>query len=118
MAQDANQVRSAIVAAVRHLETAVREQEQAVTRILGLAERLADNSDRHIALQGEALFEACAFQDTTGQRIRKVEKLLRHLANMGDLPTISVAEREAVAPTAKAGLSQADIDRLLSGKSL
>ena len=118
MAQDSNQIRSAIVAAVRHLESAVREQEHAVTRIIGIAERLADNPDRHVAMLGEGVIEACAFQDTTGQRIRKVEKLLRHLANMGDLPTISADEREAVAPTAKAGLSQADVDRLLSGKTV
>ena len=108
-------VDAALSRAVQQLETAVREQETAVDRILALAERLYDKApDKATRLQVEAIMEACAFQDLTGQRIRKVTRLIRYLHenklfSTADLP------RDAPRQTDRGGLSQKQVDRLLNG---
>lgn len=104
---------SALEAAARQLETAVQEQEQAVIRILGLAERMADSRDRVTQLQADGVMEACSFQDLTGQRIRKVIRLLRVLSGVGEGAALAAATPP---PPEKSGLSQEDVDRLLAGK--
>ena len=108
-------VHAALTRAVQQLESAVREQEQAVDRILGLAEEIrAHTADRHGQFQVDAIMEACAFQDVTGQRIRKVAKLVAYLRDHKKVaahhlpPAAEPKERQE-------GLSQADIDRLMAG---
>ena len=108
-------VDAALSRAVHQLETAVREQETAADRILALAERIYDKApDKGTRLQVEAIMEACAFQDLTGQRIRKVTRLIRYLQenklfSTPDLP------RDAPRQTDRGGLSQEQVDRLLNG---
>ena len=108
-------VNAALSRAVQQLETAVREQESAVDRILALAERLYDKApDKATKLKVEAIMEACAFQDLTGQRIRKVGRLIRYLqqnklGSAADLPP------EAPPKPDTGGLSQEEVDRLLKG---
>lgn len=114
---------AALGAAVRQLDLAVREQEQAVTRILGLIELLqAHAPDRATRARLDGVLEACAFQDLTGQRITKVSRLLRHIArSLGDAavqpPHGAGPETPETEPAAK-GLSQDQVDRLLRGEQV
>lgn len=113
-----DKVDAALTAAIRNLEAAVQEQERAVNRILGLVEVLMERRpDQSTLLRLEGIMEACAFQDLTGQRIRKVNRFLRHLAaNKGLVPQgmdgATAAEDEQALSRAK-GLSQDEVDRLL-----
>lgn len=113
-----DKVDAALVAAIRNLEAAVQEQERAVNRILGLAELLMErHPDAATLLRLEGIMEACAFQDLTGQRIRKVNRFLRHLAAHKGLVPPGV-DRSAAAQDEQdlnkpKGLTQEEVDRLL-----
>lgn len=112
---DEKKVFAALSRAVQQLESAVREQETAVNRILGLVEEVRPRlSDRHAQFQADAIMEACAFQDVTGQRIRKVAKLIKYLR---DTKAVSADElpKEAEPKPAQQGMTQEQIDRLLAG---
>lgn len=116
-----DKVDAALVAAVRNLEAAVQEQERAVNRILGLVELLMERRpDQSTLLRLEGIMEACAFQDLTGQRIRKVNRFLRHLAVHKDLLPSGldqrVASEDQQALDKPKGLSQEDVDRLLGNR--
>ncbi len=114
--EDSDQkIDAALSRAVHQLETAVLEQEIAANRILALAERLYDKApDKGTMLQVEGIMEACAFQDLTGQRIRKVTRLIRYLQ---ENKLISAADLPPEAPrqSDSGSLSQDQVDRLLSG---
>lgn len=117
----AEKVDAALVAAIRNLEAAVTEQERAVNRILGLAELLMErNPDQSTLLRLEGIMEACAFQDLTGQRIRKVNRFLRHLADnkglVADALTSGQAGADAQDMDKPKGLSQEEVDRLLGNR--
>ncbi len=109
-------VKAALSRAVHQLETAVREQECAADRILALAERIYDKApDKATRLRVEAIMEACAFQDLTGQRIRKVTRLIRYLqenklVSTADLPPADPRQPDRVS------LTQEQVDQLLTGK--
>ena len=108
-------VSAALSRAVHQLETAVREQETAADRILALAERIYDKApDKATRLQVEAIMEACAFQDLTGQRIRKVTRLIRYLQDNKLFSTTDLP-RDAPREPDRVGLTQEEVDRLLSG---
>jgi chemotaxis protein CheZ len=75
-----------IPAAGQELEAVTKSTEAATNTILACAEAVmaADASDpaRYKALVDEKMlliFEACAFQDTTGQRVSKVVETLQHI---------------------------------------
>ena len=108
-------VDAALSRAVHQLETAVREQETAADRILALAERIYDKApDKAARLQVEAIMEACAFQDLTGQRIRKVTRLIRYLQENKLVSTADLPPADPRQPD-PAGLTQAQVDQLLTG---
>ena len=108
-------VNAALSRAVHQLETAVREQETAVDRILALAERIYDKAlDKADRLQVEAIMEACAFQDLTGQRIRKVTRLIRYL-QQNKLTSTADLPQDALRQPDPAGLTQEQVDQLLNG---
>ncbi len=108
-------VNAALSRAVQQLETAVREQETAAGRILDLAERIYDMApDKAAKLQAEAIMEACAFQDLTGQRIRKVTRLIRYLQQNKLISTADLPQDAPRQPD-RAGLTQEQVDQLLSG---
>lgn len=119
------------------LEAVVQATEAAATTILEAAEAIQswieDGARDPVALRDlstrvNAIFEACSFQDVTGQRIRRAIQHLQQVESMlqGLIPAGSVPDRPQVAVQALpstvadpglAGpdLGQAEIDRLLRG---
>ena len=114
------------------LDEVIKATEEASNRIMDAAEKIqslaAGNSA--IAAQVTELFEACSFQDITGQRIRKVlglladiEKGIQHLVtttddNMGTKKPKMAAEKEKELlrgpQLSKDKPSQDDIDKLFA----
>ena len=117
------------------LEAVVQVTEQAANTIMEAAEAIGDwiAAGRDGAMapaiveRVNAIFEACAFQDLTGQRIRRaiqhlqqVEGALKTMLPEGavaDRPKLEVRTqlRTVEAPKSAADLAQADIDALLNG---
>ncbi len=117
---------AALAAAVKQIDSVISETERGVNRILGLIELLMERADKDGMLKLEGVMEACAFQDLTGQKLRKVERLLEHLQQKAVITipgsTVDFAKAQAtraerdvnIAPASK-GLSQEEVDRLLKG---
>ena len=117
------------------LEAVVQVTEQAANTIMEAAEAIGDwiAAGRDVAMapaiveRVNAIFEACAFQDLTGQRIRRaiqhlqqVEGALKTMlpdGTVADRPKLEVRTqlRTVEAPKGAADLAQADIDALLNG---
>ncbi|MBR0650801.1 protein phosphatase CheZ [Roseomonas terrae] len=116
------------------LEAVVNATESAADTILEAAEAiqtwLDEGSGDTAALteRVNAIFQACSFQDLTGQRIRRAIKQLQQVETMLEglmpgSPAVATPKLEVVghSPTvadpASAGpdLAQAEIDRLLNG---
>jgi chemotaxis protein CheZ len=117
------------------LEAVVQVTEQAANTIMEAAEAIGDwiAAGRDGAMapaiveRVNAIFEACAFQDLTGQRIRRAIQHLQQVegALKTMLPEGAVAERPKLevrtqlrtveTPKSAADLAQADIDALLNG---
>ena len=110
------------------LEAVVQATEAAANTIMEAAEAIQDWIDggsrdpgaiQSLATRVGAIFEACSFQDITGQRIRRaiqhleqVETLLgRYLHTGPQLPP--PADNDTAAPHASPDLAQTEIDRLL-----
>jgi chemotaxis protein CheZ len=110
------------------LEAVVMATETAANQIMEAAEVIGDwvHSDRRdpaglaiVAEKVTAIFEACTFQDITGQRIRRaIEHLQRVEKMLSDLmPAVPpVANRTAAAPNVaiNADLRQGEVDRLFN----
>ncbi len=112
---DDNRVNAALTKAIQQLESAIREQETAANRILGLCEILYDTVQDSVSrLKIEAIMEACAFHDLTAQRIHKVSRLIRYLRD-GQLVSDDDLPPPAPAPEEQEGLSQEQVDKLLTG---
>ena len=120
------------------LEAVVQATEAAANTIMEAAEAIQDwiesgtqdkASLEALSARVSSIFEACSFQDVTGQRIRRAIQHLQQVETMlqGMMPAgAAAAAAEAVhvqalpstvAEPAKAGpdLAQAEIDRLLGG---
>ena len=119
------------------LEAVVQVTESAANTIMEAAEAIQDwmGGGRDpaalpaIAERVNAIFEACAFQDLTGQRIRRaiqhlqqVEGVLKTMlpeaiAEAAARPQVEVRtqQRTVEAPKSSSDLAQADIDALLNG---
>jgi chemotaxis regulatin CheY-phosphate phosphatase CheZ len=113
-------VDAALGAAVRHLDATAREQERAVSRILGLVELLLETAhDPGTRARLEGILEACGFQDLCGQRLTKVNRFLRYLASNLEIPLDRPESQgeSLVGPQAN-GLNQEQVDRLLRGEKL
>ncbi len=131
---DPRAMERALRAAVAQLDAAQKEQERAANRILGLTELLIEHApDASTRLRIEAIMEACAFQDISGQRLRRVRSLLSRLTTcppsqlrirprpVDPAPQAAPAEPagtpSAVAEegisTGHAGLTQEEVDHLL-----
>lgn len=118
-------VLAALGAAVKQIEGAIADTERGVDRILGLVELLMERADKDSFIKLEGIMEACAFQDLTGQKLRKVERLLDHLQSKTVITVpggvdvakaqATAAERDVAPAAASPGLSQEEVDRLLKG---
>lgn len=104
------------------LEAVVEETEKAANRIMEAAEAistwLAGDQSRDgaaaIAEKVNAIFEACSFQDLTGQRVRRaIEHLQRVDTLLSDMMGDAAEDPPAPAPVAAPDLAQDEIDRLL-----
>jgi len=116
------------------LESIVQATEDAANRILGAAEAIRDAAGRPdgqavILAQVNAIFEACAFQDLTSQRIhrsidqlRALDRMLEHMVgHTGQAPEEEGGKREPIRltveiPGSSTGpdLAQDEIDRLMA----
>jgi len=106
------------------LEAVVQATEIAANRIMEAAETMGEwiREGRHdpeaFFVKIDTIFEACAFQDVTGQRIRRaiehlehVESVLAHMVN----PNSEVRpEPQATVHSNTGDLNQVDIDSLLA----
>jgi len=121
------------------LESVVQATEQAATQIMEAAEAIGDwvssgardpESVHAVAERINSIFEACTFQDLTGQRIRRaIEHLQKVESMLGGLIHSDAAETDADRPpppplhltttshdgVATPDLDQDEIDRLLNG---
>jgi chemotaxis protein CheZ len=115
------------------LEAVVQATEAAATTILEAAEAIQDwaaTASREpadlqaLAERVNAIFEACSFQDLTGQRVRRaiqhlqqVETMLAGLVPGRAAPAVAVPVPTAARTVADAtpDLAQAEIDALLKG---
>jgi chemotaxis protein CheZ len=107
------------------LEAVVQATEAAANQIMEAAEAIGDwlrdgsrdvESLEIVASKLNSIFEACSFQDVTGQRIRRAIQHLQHVETM--LTEITPNQGE-VAPHADAvvvnpDLVQADVDRVFA----
>lgn len=117
------------------LEAVVQATEAAADTILEAAEAIQswlDNGARNaeaiaaLTARVNAIFQACSFQDLTGQRIRRAIRQLQQVETMleGLVPGIAATDAArlevhgaapTVADTSAPDLAQAEIDRLLRG---
>jgi chemotaxis protein CheZ len=112
------------------LQAVVEATETAANRILEAAEVIADwvqDGARDparlddVAIRVNAIFEACSFQDLTGQRIRRAIAHLQRVESLLDGIMHRAPPAVPALPPAEAGpggsgidLAQSDIDRLLA----
>jgi hypothetical protein len=105
------------------LEAVIEATEGAANRIMESAEAIAaqvaeggnSGNPGQIAARLTAIFEACAFQDLTSQRIRRaVEQLQRVEAMLANLAK-SAEAAPAVAVAVNPDLDQRSVDGLLTG---
>jgi chemotaxis protein CheZ len=110
------------------LEAVVHATENAANQIMEAAEVIGDwvRGDRSdpaglamVAEKVNAIFEACTFQDVTGQRIRRA---IEHLQRVETMLTDIIPEGTAQAaravvhdPSISPDLMQGDVDRVFSG---
>jgi chemotaxis protein CheZ len=109
------------------LEAVVQATEAAANQIMEAAEAIGDwlrEGDREVdsiemvVSKLNAIFEACTFQDVTGQRIRRAIQHLQHVESMltDAMPHhTEVAMREA--PAIDPDLVQDDVDRVFGAVS-
>jgi chemotaxis protein CheZ len=110
------------------LEAVVSATEAAANRIMEAAEAISDwlhsgqndpDSLREVAERVNAIFEACTFQDVTGQRIRRaiehlqsVESMLSTIIPAVGAPADGAAEMPPPPPAVDPDLHQDDVDRM------
>jgi chemotaxis protein CheZ len=110
------------------LEAVVSATEAAANRIMEAAEAISDwlhsgqndpESLREVAERVNAIFEACTFQDVTGQRIRRaiehlqsVESMLSTIIPAVGAPADGAAEMPPPPPAVDPDLHQDDVDRM------
>lgn len=120
----------AIVESTEHATNAILEAAEAIESIAATAPPPMNDA---MTAAVTKIYEACNFQDVTGQRVTKVVKALKHIEVKveGLLMTFGVGARPAAKPAAGAqdadaqllhgpqlpanATSQDDIDRMLAG---
>jgi chemotaxis protein CheZ len=116
------------------LEGIVNAMEDAANRILSAAEAIRASIEQsdigekaRIIEQVNTIFEACSFQDLTGQRVRRalqqlqtVEDELANIVNNGQESPVERARPDKINATAEIGgsgpeLAQDEVDKLMAG---
>lgn len=107
------------------LDEVIKATEEASNRIMDAAEKIQSlcNGNPEISEQVGQIFEACSFQDITGQRIRKVlglladiEKSIAHLMNIAQL---HVKDAGSVSKLPQRQKTQEELEKdLLNGPQL
>lgn len=114
-------------AAGHELDAVVEETEKATDRIMESAEAImsADRSDHEafqemVDMQMIDIFEACTFQDITGQRIAKVVETLKRLETRFDrlLASLPQAEGKVDAPVEEAKVDKRKEEQILNGPQI
>lgn len=114
------------------LDAIVKATEQATNTIMNAAETIMGSPGDETAINNACMeiFEACSFQDITGQRITKVVKTLKHIEERLDGlqaawgPELGFEEPEEEEPEGEEallngpqlegeGIAQDDVDKLL-----
>jgi chemotaxis protein CheZ len=106
------------------LEAVVQATEAAANQIMEAAEAIGDwlrdeardqLSLDEVATRLNSIFEACSFQDVTGQRIRRA---IQHLQHVEDMLTEITPQEAEKAPRIEIAVSpdlvQADVDRVFA----
>ena len=103
------------------LEAVVQATETAANQIMGAAEAISNwlqaggdpSALPAVTEQVNAIFEACTFQDLTGQRIRRAIEHLQQVETMlsGMMPE---TQAETAEPAVAPDLVQADIDSMFA----
>jgi chemotaxis protein CheZ len=106
------------------LEAVVQATESAANQIMEAAEAIGDwlrdgsrdvDSLNIVATRLNSIFEACSFQDVTGQRIRRAIQHLQHVENMlTEISPRQVDPGTAVVKPIDPDLVQADVDRVFA----
>jgi len=120
-------------AVVQATETATGTILDSAEALMELTQNLPDGVSPEIEQHAMAIFEACNFQDITGQRITKVVRVLRHVeeridkiltghpSQVRDAGVVVVSRKgddallNGPARAGQASVDQDEIDRLLSG---
>lgn len=109
------------------LDAIVQQTEEATNTIMESAETIMDGlGEKDISSKSDEMmtavmniFEACSFQDITGQRISKVVGTLQHIekrvADIGDLMGIT---DEHISAAKTRDIGEDDVDPLLKGPAL
>ena len=110
------------------LEAVVQATEAAANQIMEAAEAIGDwlrdgardpDSLQSVAMRLNAIFEACTFQDVTGQRVRRAIQHLQQVETMlTDLmPKDQMRQAGEADPARDPDLVQADVDRMLNAST-
>ncbi len=107
------------------LDEVIKATEDASNRIMDAAEKIQSlsNGNAEIAAEVGSIFEACSFQDITGQRIRKVLGLLgdveKSIAHLMDIAKLHVKDAGSVSQMPTRPKTQAEAEKdLLNGPQL
>jgi chemotaxis protein CheZ len=106
------------------LEAVVQATEAAANQIMEAAEAIGDwlrdgsrdvESLEGVAMRLNSIFEACSFQDVTGQRIRRAIQHLQHVETMlTEAMPHQPDEPLSSMPSVNPDLVQADVDRVFA----
>lgn len=114
--------------ATQELDAVMKATEDATNKILDSAERIREVTitmdDKIVAkkcIEDEVvkIFEACNFQDITGQRIKKVTSTLQYIENsVGNIIKTFEIENEVATPKKKKSLEEITDKDLMNGPQL
>lgn len=130
--QTNDKAEAVIMDASAHLDEVIKHTEEATSTIMDACDKVlagaagvGGEKEKHITDAANMIYDACAFQDITGQRIRKVIKLLQNIEErinklngiLGDAPVFAEGDDGVKKDLANVVLPKDDKD-LLNGPQL
>ena len=114
--------------ATKELDAVMQSTEDATNKILDSAEKIREavgtiedkvTAKKVIEDEVVRIFEACNFQDITGQRIKKVTSVLKYIENsVGNIIKVFNLEHEISTPKTKKSLQEMSDKDLMNGPQL